>query len=90
MNAAFALRCPSSVGDFEVAGTILLVEHAEGADLFGFHFEGGPIAVQHWDEPYLPRALTIADDDRPVVVHGLADGSSHRSGHQLPGPTGDS
>jgi hypothetical protein len=75
VNAAFALRCPSSVRDLELAGTNLLVEHDEGAELFGFHFEAGLTALRHWGEPELWRALTVTRDDAPIVVHERVDGT---------------
>ncbi|HEX6764175.1 MAG TPA: hypothetical protein VF103_01830, partial [Polyangiaceae bacterium] len=66
LNAAFALRCPSSFYSLEVAGSNLLLDHQGGSDLFGFHFEGGLIGLGHWNpESPMPRLTTTGDE--PIV-----------------------
>jgi hypothetical protein len=76
LNAAFALRCPSPLSSWlEVADTNLLIQHANGADLFGFHHEGGLIPLRHWDEANLRRELALDAEGSPIVVQELEGGT---------------
>lgn len=60
--------------DLEVAGTNLLVEDANGAELFGLLSENEFGTFSRWEEPGLRRELTVNGDGEPIVVHELADG----------------
>jgi hypothetical protein len=73
VKAAFALRCPSSLTDVELAGSNLLVEHGAGADLFGFNDEDGLVALEAWGS-FARRELAV-DGDSPIVVHEDGGGS---------------
>jgi hypothetical protein len=73
LNAAFALRCPSPLLDIELAGSNLLVEHATGASLYGFHFEGGLITLDAWTGTDVRRELAT-DNELPIVAHEAGAG----------------
>jgi hypothetical protein len=73
VKAAFALRCPSSLMDLELAGSNLLVEHGAGAGLFGFADEDGLVALEAWGS-FARRELAV-DGDSPIVVHEDGGGS---------------